>query len=89
MAWVTRYRIEDGARVFNGTEFTTEKEDAFQYRSEGQAYDDAEEFGGEVVKFERYAAQADPSVYEDIVFPSQVSNPIVHGAVIGRLEAAE
>ncbi|MDH1268946.1 hypothetical protein N5C81_15075 [Rhizobium pusense] len=83
MAWVTRYRIEDGARVFNGTEFTTEKEDAFQYRSEGQAYDDAEEFGGEVVKFSRYDKN------EDIVFPSQVSNPIVHGAVIGRLEAAE
>ncbi|MGN7959163.1 hypothetical protein [Agrobacterium radiobacter] len=83
MTWVTRYRIEDGARVFNGTEFTTEKEDAFQYRSEGQAYDDAEEFGGEVVKFSRYDKN------EDIVFPSHVSNPIVHGAVIGRLEAAE
>lgn len=84
MAWVTRYRIEDGARVFNGTEFTTDECDVFEYRSEGEANDDADEFGGEVVKFERYAAHADPSSYA-----IRVSNPIVHGAVIGRLEAAE
>lgn len=76
MAFVTRYRIEDGCRVFNGTEFTTDENDVFEYRSEGEANDDADEFGGEVVKFSRYRPD---------------SNPIVRGANIAQsdLVAAE
>ncbi|MBA8799194.1 hypothetical protein FHW77_002913 [Agrobacterium sp. RC10-4-1] len=80
MAFVTRYRIEDGARFFNGTEFTTDENDVFEYRSEGEANDDADEFGGEVVKFSRYAQRP------DIVLPSQWVEPIVIGA---NLQAAE
>ena len=84
MAWVTRYRIEDGARAFNGTEFTTDECDVFEYRSEGEANDDADEYGGEVVKFSRYAN------HPDIVFPSQSVEPIVRGADLGgQLAAAE
>ncbi|MGQ3080652.1 MULTISPECIES: hypothetical protein [Rhizobium/Agrobacterium group] len=77
MAFVTRYRIEDGARFFNGTEFTTDENDVFEYRSEGEANDDADEFGGEVVKFSRYAVHAE--------------TPIVRGANIAQrdLVAAE
>lgn len=80
MAFVTRYRIEDGCRVFNGTEFTTDENDVFEYRSEGEANDDADEFGGEVVKFSRHAQRP------DIVLPSQWVEPIVIGA---NLQAAE
>ena len=80
MAWVTRYRIEDGDRVFNGTEFTTDECDVFEYRSEGEANDDADQYGGEVVKFERYARRG------DIVLPSQWAEQIVRGA---NLQAAE
>jgi len=79
MAQVTRYRIEDGGRVFNGTEFTSDENDVFKYRSEGQANDDADEFGGVVVKFSCYAERP------DIVLPSQWAEQIVRGA---NLQAA-
>jgi hypothetical protein len=62
MAWVTRYRIEDGARVFNGTEFTTDESELLAYVSEEEAWDDADQFGGVVVKFSRYRPEPAPIV---------------------------
>ncbi len=62
MAWETRYRIEDGARFFNGTEFTTDDSELLAYVSEEEAWDDADQFGGEVVKFSRYRPDSNPIV---------------------------
>ena len=55
MYTVTRYRIEQGSKYFGANGFTADIDDCFEYRSEDEANDDADEFGGEVVKFERFS----------------------------------
>ena len=55
MYLVTRYRIEDGSKYLGPNGFATDIDDCFEYRSEDEANDDAEEFGGEVVKFQRFS----------------------------------
>ncbi len=55
MHLVTRYRIEDADKYLGANGFTSEIDDCFEYRSESEANDDADEFGGEVVKFQRFS----------------------------------
>lgn len=55
MYLVTRYRIENGSKYLGANGFTGEIDDCFEYRSESEANDDADEFGGDVVKFERFS----------------------------------
>lgn len=55
MHLVTRYRIENGSKYLGANGFTCDIDDCFEYRSESEANDDADQFGGEVVKFERFS----------------------------------
>lgn len=55
MHLVTRYRIEYGNKYFGTDGFSKDIDDCFEYRSEDEANDDADLFGGEVVKFERFS----------------------------------
>ncbi len=55
MHLVTRYRIEDADKYLGDNGCTTDIDDCFEYRSEDEANDDAEEFGGEVVKFQCFS----------------------------------
>lgn len=55
MYMVTRYRIEDGSKYFGAIGFTDDIDDCFEYRSESEANDDADENGGYVVKFQRFS----------------------------------
>lgn len=55
MYLVTRYRIEDGSKYFGANGFTPDIDDCFEYRSESEANDDADEFGGEVVEYKRFS----------------------------------
>lgn len=55
MYMVTRYRIEQADKYLGANGFTVDIDDCFEYRSESEANDDADEFGGEVVKFHRFS----------------------------------
>ncbi len=92
MAMVTRFNVEMHTRSGSsryltqfgiGMEWTSNPDDAFEYDEVEEADADALRYGGEVFEFQR---QARPG---EIVLPRFDLNPIVHGAVIGRLEAAE
>ncbi|HAU74867.1 MAG TPA: hypothetical protein DCW88_04855 [Agrobacterium sp.] len=92
MAMVTRFHVEmhtrSGSASYltqfgSGMEWTSNGEDAFEYDDVEEADADALRYGGEVFEFKRHARPG------EIVRPRFDRNPIVHGAVIGRLEAAE
>ncbi len=55
MYLVTRYRIEDGSKYFGANGFTPDIDNCFEYRSESEANDDADENGGDVVKFQGFS----------------------------------
>lgn len=55
MYLVTRYRIEKADKYFGANGFTPDIDDCFEYRSESEANDDADENGGDVVKFQRFS----------------------------------
>lgn len=63
MAIIQRYSIErltaSGTEYFDGFSWSTDREDAEEYRTRGAAEEDAAEHGGEVFHFQRYAAIAD------------------------------
>lgn len=63
MATIQRYSIErlTGSKTeyFDGFAWSTDREDAEEYRTRGAAEEDAAEHGGEVFHFQRYAAIAD------------------------------
>ena len=92
MAQVTRFNVEmhtrSGKSIYlcqfgEGLEWTTDYDAALEYDDVDEADADAERYGGEVFKFKRHARPG------EIVLPRFDRNHIVHGAVIGRLEAAE
>lgn len=92
MPMVTRFHVEmhtrsGSARYLtqfgSGMEWTSNGEDAFEYDDVDEADADAQRYGGEVFEFRRNARPG------EIVLLRLDRNPIVHGAVIGRLEAAE
>lgn len=92
MPMVTRFHVElhtrsGSARYLtqfgSGMEWTTDYDAALEYDDFEEADADAQRYGGEVFEFERHARPG------EIVLPRFDRNPIVHGAVIGRLEAAE
>ncbi len=92
MAQVTRFNVEMHTRsgssryltqFGSGMEWTSNPDDAFEYDDVEEADADALRYGGEVFEFQRQARRG------EIVLPRFDRNPIVHGAVIGRLEAAE
>ena len=92
MAMVTRFHVEmhtrsGSARYLtqfgSGMEWTAEYDAALEYDDVDEADADAQRYGGEVFEFKRHARPG------EIVLPRFDRNPIVHGAVIGRLEAAE
>lgn len=55
MYMVTRYRIEKADKYLGANGFTPDIDDCFEYRSESEANDDADEFGGEVVEYKRFS----------------------------------
>lgn len=55
MYLVTRYRIEDGSKYLGANGFTVDIDDCFEYLSESEANDDADEFGGDVVEYKRFS----------------------------------
>lgn len=92
MPMVTRFNVEihtrSGKAIYlcqfgDGMEWTSNGDDAFEYDDAEEADADAQRYGGEVFEYQRHARRG------EIVRPRFDSNPIVHGAVIGRLEAAE
>lgn len=92
MPMVTRFHVEmhtrsGSARYLtqfgSGMEWTSNGEDSFEYDDVEEADADAQRYGGEVFEFQRHARPG------EIVLHRFERNPIVHGAVIGRLEAAE
>ncbi len=92
MAMVKRFNVEmhthSGKAIYlcqfgDGMEWTSNGDDAFEYDDAEEADADAQRYGGEVLEFQRHARRG------EIVLPRFDRNPIVHGAVIGRLEAAE
>lgn len=92
MAKVTRFHVEmhtrSGKSIYlcqfgDGMEWTTDYDAALEYDDVEEADADAQRYGGEVFEFQRHARPG------EIVIPRFDRNPIVHGAVIGRLEAAE
>ena len=92
MPMITRFHVEMHTRsgssryltqFGSGMEWTSNPDDAFEYDDADEADADAQRYGGEVFEFKRNARPG------EIVLPRFSRNPIVHGAVIGRLEAAE
>jgi hypothetical protein len=92
MPMVTRFNVEmhtrSGKAIYlcqfgDGMEWTSNGDDAFEYDDAEEADADSQRYGGEVFEFQRHARPG------EIVLPRFDRNPIVHGAVIGRLEAAE
>lgn len=92
MPMVTRFHVEMHTRsgsvryltqFGSGMEWTANGEDAFEYDDAEEADADAQRYGGEVFEFQRHARRG------EIILPRFDRNPIVHGAVIGHLEAAE
>lgn len=95
MPMVTRFNVEmhtrSGKAIYlcqfgDGMEWTSNGDDAFEYDDAEEAEEadaDAQRYGGEVFEFKRHARPG------EVVRHRFDRNPIVHGAVIGRLEAAE
>lgn len=52
MHLVTRYRIEKNGQSWDGTDWSS-MDDAFAYRNETEANEDADELRGDVVMFKR------------------------------------
>ena len=61
MAFVKRYHIENSkGRFWTGAEYTQDERCAVEYRDRDEAEEDAFEFDGEVVEFERFSPFPDP-----------------------------